>query len=392
MSRAGFETEKDLIKRGVLKKGRTSCGRERFVPKGLLVQWHVTERCNLRCRHCYQTDEPGAELSLREEKNALGQIVKLAAGWNVRGHINFTGGEPFLKKSFPSLLEEASRYRGLLSFAVLTNGTLINDPLARDLARWGCRYVQVSLDGSPRLHNNARGPGHFQKTIQAIKILKRRQLSVSVSFTAHKGNIDTFGYVAEISRKSGADLVWSDRLLPCGRGAEMRDEIMEPRDVEAFFEKMYRTGESWQRRKLGRTAVGMHRALQFLTLYRHGQKNTIPYTCRAGRSLITIMPSGEVLPCRRMPIIVGNLHAKPLKAIYDSSVLFKRLQDTRRIAEGCASCAHARSCNGGLRCLSYAYYGTPFKADPQCFKLHKQLPSQTKGMFHFESPCDKIKP
>lgn len=373
-----FETEKDLIARDVLSKDQTFFAQKRFIPKRLLLQWHVTERCNLRCRHCYQANETDSELSLDEEKNVVDQVVKIVSDWGVRGHINFTGGEPFIKKSFPDLIRKVFEHRKILGFAVLTNGSLIDDSLARELKRLRCRFVQVSLDGDPHVHDNDRGANNFQRTLESIKLLKRRRLRVLVSFTAHSGNIDTFEHVAEACRKLNVDLVWSDRLLPYGRGINMKDQVLDPCDLEVFFEKMYQIRRSYSNKWFNRTTVGMHRALQFLVLNRHGGKNVIPYTCHAGRSLMTILASGEIVPCRRMPVVVGDLRSQSFEDIYYSSLLLKRLRNRKHISEGCEMCEYAQQCNGGLRCMSYAYYGTPFKADPQCFKLYRRLPVLNK--------------
>lgn len=58
----------------------------------------------------------------------------------------------------------------------------------------------------------------------------------------------------------------------------------------------------------------MHRALQFMV------GGGEPYHCSAGDTPITILPNGDVLPCRRMPVIAGNLFNQPLQEIYFESV------------------------------------------------------------------------
>jgi radical SAM protein with 4Fe4S-binding SPASM domain len=106
----------------------------------------------------------------------------------------------------------------------------------------------------------------------------------------------------------------------------------------------------------------MHRALQFLV---ESGGNT--YQCTAGDSLITIMPDGEVFPCRRMPIGVGNVRTAALRDIYYSSGLLRELRDREKTSAGCEGCEHARRCRGGLKCLSYATTGDPFQRDPGCW-------------------------
>ncbi len=104
----------------------------------------------------------------------------------------------------------------------------------------------------------------------------------------------------------------------------------------------------------------MNRALQFLT---GGGK---PYKCSAGKSLITVLPNGDILPCRRMDVKVGNLMVKPLEELYYDSDFFQKLREPNQTIEGCEKCFYSKLCLGGLKCLSYALNKTPFKADPGC--------------------------
>ncbi len=66
-------------------------------------QWHITNRCNLRCTHCYQEDYSDAnELSLDGLKRIANEIIGTLSKWNKRGDIAITGGEPLLKEEmFP---------------------------------------------------------------------------------------------------------------------------------------------------------------------------------------------------------------------------------------------------------------------------------------------------
>ena len=80
--------------------------KESYIPHGLLLQWHVTERCNLRCAHCYQSTYSGQELQFQDLLRVLGQFKDLLNLWRrqpgqhpVRGHITVTGGEPFVRRS-----------------------------------------------------------------------------------------------------------------------------------------------------------------------------------------------------------------------------------------------------------------------------------------------------
>lgn len=340
-----------------------------YRPRVLVLQWHITERCNLRCAHCYQDGYAGTELSHRELLGILGQYVELLDGWRQRSlwpidaHINVTGGEPFARKDFPGLLEVFAALKGRFSFGILTNGTFIDSAMARHLRGLGPRVVQVSIEGTQATHDAIRGPGTFDRTVEAIRHLVEARVRTSISFTAHRGNFREFPEVARLGRRLGVAQVWSDRLIPSGSGAGLGEMVLTPAETREFFELMMRARAEAKRPGLGkRTKISMHRALQFLV---GGGR---PYRCGAGDTLITVQPNGDLYPCRRMPIPVGNLLEKPLSELYYSADLFQSLRDRNRVSTGCQNCLHAERCRGGLKCLSYALTGDPFRADPGCWK------------------------
>jgi radical SAM protein with 4Fe4S-binding SPASM domain len=331
---------------------RMSSGR----PQRLLLQWHVTERCTQRCAHCYQEEPPGAELSFQELLEVLRQFKELLGP--APGHVNLTGGEPFLRADFLPLLEVLSAQRPRLSFAILTSGGLVDAAMARRLRRLGPSYVQVSIDGAQAMHDTVRGPGDFERTVAAVGRLVRAGLPTVISFTAHRMNYGDFPEVAKLGRRLGATRVWADRLIPVGRGSAL--ETLRPEETRDLFRLMRHAREEAQRGWSRRTQVPMHRALQFLEGGR-------PYHCTAGDTLITVQPNGDVYPCRRMPIRVGNLLKTPLAELYRGNPLLGALRDPNRVSVGCEGCPHVALCRGGLRCLAFAVTGDPFQADPGCW-------------------------
>ena len=124
------------------------CPEHQHIPQGLLLQWHVTERCNLRCTHCYQESHGGAELDFEQLLGILAQFEELLARWrgtknphSPRGHITVTGGEPFVRRDFLELLEVFARRRQRFSFA--TGRTLRAEPAAARPSRSGSRQPRL---------------------------------------------------------------------------------------------------------------------------------------------------------------------------------------------------------------------------------------------------------
>lgn len=340
-----------------------------FSPKSLLLQWHLTDQCNNRCKHCYQAEVPHEELSfeqllqvLDQFQNLLGTFRQINPGYPISGQITLTGGEPFLRRDFLDLLQIVARKEEDFAFAILTNGTMIDSCLASRLAELGPRFVQISIEGSEETHDRIRGRGDFGRATRAIKILKEKGIVTYISFTAHSENFREFPIVAKLARQLGADRLWSDRYLPLEKKAHCSFEPLNAKETHDFFQLMFKEQLKacrWFRRK--GSEISMKRALQFLVA------GGTPYKCSAGSSLITILANGDVVPCRRMPIVVGNVLQTPLEDIYCSNDFFKSLRDKRSTPEGCTGCRHQNDCAGGLRCLSYACAGTPFEKDPGCW-------------------------
>ncbi|MHC5035123.1 MAG: radical SAM protein [Planctomycetota bacterium] len=342
-------------------------GKPSYRPDGVL-QLHVTERCNLRCAHCYQDNAPNDELPLRDLLAIVEQFKELLELWRqeamglpVRGQVRVTGGEPFVRPDFMDLLEALSADGEQVTFAILTNGTLVDAAVARRLAELAPAFVQISIDGARGTHDGIRGPGCFDRAESAVRHLVKAGVRASISFTAHRGNFREFAEVARLGCALGVSHVWADRLVPLGGGSALSEQLLTPTEAREFFGIMLQARIEAACSAFGDTEIAMHRSLQFLVA---GER---PYRCRAGDSLITVMPNGDVYPCRRMPIPVGNLMQTPLTELYYGSDLLRVLRDPQRVSDGCDGCRYAGACRGGARCISYAMTGSPFAADPGCW-------------------------
>ena len=109
---------------------------ELTIDEEFYFQWHLTERCNRACRHCYQNGSPTSELGL----NDLLTIVDLMEGainkWETTGTLSLTGGEPFLRKDdLHALMDHIDCSDALAYYDILTNGSLITKDEVIALAR-----------------------------------------------------------------------------------------------------------------------------------------------------------------------------------------------------------------------------------------------------------------
>ena len=328
----------------------------------LTVQWHITDRCNLRCKHCYQEEYQQAGFRLPLLRSIAAQVFdwhKLEsrkAGHEIPLFINLTGGEPLIHPDFFSLLAFLKSQPVKARLGLFSNGSLIGRSQAEQLAALDISFVQLSVEGGPGTHEAIRGPGSFTDTISASRILKERGIRVIWSFTAHSGNYTEFPLVSETARKCRINRLWSDRLIPFPRDGGPR-----PLDFEQTREYLFilgRTQKETQKKWNSKTEIYLGRALQFQA------NGGTPYHCRAGRELIAIMPNGDLHPCRRLPLKAGNLLDQPLTELYETDLL-RRLR-AFACPDECIGCLYKHDCRGGLRCLAQALSGDMFRPDPGC--------------------------
>lgn len=322
-----------------------------------VVQWHIGEMCNLRCLHCYQEDHKPVQLSYEQLYDILEQYRQLLQKLNVRGHINLTGGEPLCSPHFYKLLEEFKKDSELYSFSILTNGTLITEEVAKKISSYNPEYVQVSLEGGRKTNDYIRGKGVYSKVAKAVKYLKKYGIYTSISFTATKLNYKEFPKVVRFARRHKVDNVWSDRYIPLGDDKEL--DLQMTREETSEYLQIMAEERRWLKMKKSKTNVAMYRALQFQ------MTNDYAYRCTAGDSLLTVMENGDLVPCRRMPIVVGNLLTENMYDLYENSDILKSLREDTT-PDDCKACEHSHFCKGGLKCLTYALYGDLNHKDVGC--------------------------
>jgi len=91
-----------------------------------------------------------------------------------------------------------------------------------------------------------------------------------------------------------------------------------------------------------------------------------------GRGIITVTPSGRVLPCHAAQTIEGlvfdNVRDRSLREIWSHSAAFQAFRGTTWMREPCRSCEFRRLDWGGCRCQAFAFTGSAANADPACDK------------------------
>ena len=316
--------------------------------KRFVLQWHLSENCNLKCLHCYQENHKPIQLKYEQLENIYNQYKELLKKLKMKGHINITGGEPLCNPHLFKILELIKEDSENITFSILTNGTLINEDIAKKIKSYNPYYVQVSLEGGKKTNDYIRGTGTYKRIAQGIINLRKQDIFTSISFTATKLNYKEFPKVVKYARKYNVNNVWSDRYIPLG-DSEDKNLALNFDETREYLEIMNNERNKLIDKKNNITTISMYRALQFQ------MTNDFAYGCTAGDTLLTVMGNGDLVPCRRMPIVVGNLLKENMYDLYKNNKVLKELR-LMKVPDECSKCEHSEMCRGGLKCLTYAMY------------------------------------
>ena len=334
------------------------------------IQWHLTERCNLRCRHCYQQRRKPREMSIDELKQHIDGATEMLEAWekeydiSLSPSINFTGGEPFLYKGLWDVIAHAreSGYK----VAILTNGCLITEEDAREASAIGIADIQVSLEGPPETHDSIRGQGSFAAATKGARLLIDMGKSVSANMTLSRLNINTIEETAKIAEAAGFSGIGFSRLVPCGNGEKLLDSLLTPREIKMAYERALALNSPTFEVASGDPLAGV------LSGFKPSPESELALSgCSAGFSGVTITSDGSVMPCRRIGLKIGNLSKTSLREIWSTSKVLRRLRERQSYEGECGKCSLWPSCRG-CRAVAYAYSKSQgandlFADDPQCW-------------------------
>ncbi len=274
-------------------------------------------------------------------------------------NLHITGGEPFLHSEIDKIIHYLYWKGYKYQLAFMTNGTVLSPQLIRKLKQLRIKPLQVSIDGNRQTHDLIRSHGNFDKVINALDLLFCCDLESRVSFTANKHNFRQFPEVAQICREHHVSSLWSDRFIPCSQNNAVMP--LDSDDMKEYI-NILRTEANNPLNIKDKLNIQNFRALQFL-----GSDDN-PYFCRAGMNLMAVDEYGNIFPCRRMPIICGNIQQNTIADVFFYSEVFNDLRQ-RKCSDKCLTCKYLKTCSGGSRCMSYAVLGDYNMPDPCCFIL-----------------------
>ncbi|MCK4763002.1 MAG: radical SAM protein [Candidatus Aminicenantes bacterium] len=305
------------------------------------LQLYLTNRCNLKCIHCYMDSgyhSKNEEISTETFLSVIDDFAEIS-----QSKVVFTGGEPLLRPDFFTLAKRAKEKK--LKVVLFTNGTLINDKIVSKIKEC-VDEIQLSLDGAtPIINDEIRGKGVYDKVVNAVRLFEDTSIKLTIStlvmpqnFTDFKNNVESFAKVfenAELKFSFAINEGRADKSYKFSTTAEANAKLQKI--LKILYEKN-------------------------LKAMRKIEPNLMARNCGYGET-ITVSSEGDVYPCAVLKHKAGNLKKEKLID------LFRKIRKDIEVSnvenlEQCPQCDLIYICSGDCRLNNITYNGDIRK--PHC--------------------------
>ncbi len=252
-----------------------------------------TSACNLKCKGCWSAEYGNKHsLSLDDMRSIVNQGKALGT------HIYmFTGGEPLIRKDDIITLCSENPDCGFLAY---TNATLVDEAFCEEIKRVGNIVLAFSIEGTPETNDARRGEGSYERTMQAIRLLKKNGLffGLSVCYTSQNLAAVTSDEFIDKMIENGAMFAFYFNYMPVGKCAV--EELIPTPEQRKF---MY----GWLRKmRSGKTGKPMF-VMDF-----QDDGEYVGGCIAGGRNYFHINSAGDIEPCVFIHYADSNIHRDTL--------------------------------------------------------------------------------
>ena len=324
----------------------------------ILGEIAVTYRCNNACAFCYagcgthlqgcgtpRNLSKGKEMSLAEIK----RIIRIFKDDARIPFFSFTGGEPLLRRDLEEMIRFAKRCG--LHVNLITNGILADHARARSLFKAGLRTAQVSIESaSPAVHDALTSrPGSFDATVAGIRSLQAAGVLVQTNTTVTAMNAVEAPRMPAFLKNLGVSRFAMNLYLPTGGNV----------DADSLIVPYVRAGAIIDSVRGAARVEGL--VFYWYSPIPHCHYNTIAHglgnkSCAAMDGLLSVSPTGDVLPCSSYPEPMGNLLVERFRDVWFSPRA-RWFKNKEYAPAECAGCEGFTACQAACP-LYWRYAGT----------------------------------
>jgi radical SAM protein with 4Fe4S-binding SPASM domain len=293
----------------------------------------VNHRCNFACQYCYSWQRPEyPEMPIDQWQKALLSLRRYIGKYLIQ----FSGGEPFIKRGFIDLLEFC--YSHQIEWGVITNGSAFSQRIVERVVASNPVNIDISVDSSnAEINDGVRGSeGGLSNIEDGIKRLiderakSARRFLIRIKPTVTKKSFRTLPALVAWAAKHGADSIdfspvrpeqfWTDRHY-----GDLWLDGREIKELEQVVQELLglRNGGA-------RIETAPEKLLALVGHFQGLKTYTGMSPCRVGMRDYLISPTGDVQVCWEYPSI-GNVSAQSAKGIWEGA----KAREIRAQTVGC---------------------------------------------------------
>lgn len=291
-----------------------------------------TSRCNLSCLHCTARGKEEFDADSELDADTYEKIVDQAADLGVK-HITLCGGgEPTLAGDVVRSIMKTAKKKGIKG-SLVTNGTLIDERLAKIIGESGWGKVQISFDGPRRKpQDKMRGKGTWDKVMKSINLLKKygddKTLQIELFPVIWSGNIDLVDHYIYLSWRLKLSHI---TFQPMRISEEYKELIPSEEQITSLIKRIPRLNRLAQAYKININLDSFSEkdikdGSDLNKVISEDMKNNGSIACFQPWTRMTVKPNGLVGACAPSSDTFNlNVKEKSLKEIWNS----KQFEDLR---------------------------------------------------------------
>lgn len=340
----------------------------------LLIQWHITNRCEEKCKHCYLNKDNIIDFSYENIDSLLNKIYDLSILLKKKVLIILIGGDPILNPNFWEILEKINNYG--FFFRISGNYHKLSVSNIKKLKEKNILSYQLSLDGTKEINDNMRSNGNYIKTVESIEMLIENNIEVTIKSVISSYNINSIkDMLFDISKLKNSNRIKYNfcRFIPNNESEKNYISTIKPNTYKNFLLEMFNFLNDENKIEL---LIREHLLIPILfekgilsedfferINYISKKYNNINFidSCSMWRDFFVIEVNGNVLACKKVPIIFGNI----LKDDF-FDIKIKKDRFLNREDHECQNCKYYLLCKG-CPAVSYSMKKSIFKKDPMCW-------------------------
>lgn len=281
------------------------------------IQWKITNKCNLKCKHCYLGKLDGFELPFEKADEIADTIINS----NVM-EVTISGGECLTYKGIEKIIKKFL-INGI-KVDVFTNALLLKnvlDKIDSDILNKSALLFYVSVDGLKSSHEQIRGKNTFDKTIENIKYAIEKGYPVVTNTVINKINYcDIMDMIVLLKQMGVKDVQLSNLIVQGSADNSMKILLSEQMALKEKINDLYKEHPEFG--YIYYSEVPDSDGVRKVYSLSNGKKDFIGndnWKCTAGVARVTIDSNGKVYCC---PFIkdsyLGDLNKENLSEVWDN--------------------------------------------------------------------------